>query len=58
MRLSETNIIGIPGLISVRNIWIDGVHCELGDDGDTLIETPESSEDCIIRFGLMGDFEK
>jgi hypothetical protein len=58
MRLSETFIVGIPGLISVQDIWIDGVHYELGDDGDTLIETPESDEQRSERLRLIDDVER
>jgi hypothetical protein len=44
MKLSDLELGSMPGISSIENIWIDGVHYELADDGDTLIETPEIGE--------------
>jgi len=45
-------IFGIPGLIAVENIWIDGVKHQLADDGETLIPDSDQStdEETIIKL--------
>ncbi len=41
MRLSELGI-SLAGVHSVSNLWIDGKHYEVGDDGDTLVAADET----------------
>jgi hypothetical protein len=52
MRLSDLELGNMRGVTSIENIWIDGVHYELADDGDTLVKTPESDEQKTERRRL------
>jgi hypothetical protein len=41
MRFSEVFPLFYPGqVVSIENIWIDGIRFELADDGETLLESP------------------
>lgn len=50
MKLSELNILPNHPVHSIGPIWIDSKRYELGDDGDTLIETPEPIEERFQRL--------
>jgi len=52
VQLAELLPLCGPGIHSISNVWIDGVHYELADDGETLIETPETDRQRAERIFL------
>jgi hypothetical protein len=49
MRLSELNILPMHEIISVEEIWVDGVRYKLADDGDLLLEDPPTEQEHVVN---------